>query len=309
MLDEKVKMESKPSQEKMELRCPRCKSEYTIMDVMDNLDPDSGGSGFLCKRCGSPLSMISADAAEPDARDDTPAKFNKQFGRILTLLQKIDNEVIPAITGQQALDAMIPVPRNDVFNPGARLIPVTAPVMRPQAVKGVATGPEKIEISITTDADNTAEQQAAEADRKAKIAAQNQLPEWHTHSTVTGELTAAGVRASNAALENGTSVGIKDEDQDEKKIDEPTLDDYWANYAQELAREQAQASADASEEEDDDEFEDVSVAAPASADGTPNAKRLRIEESMAPAQTPTPGATHGAGADGESDEDEFEDAI
>lgn len=312
MLDEKVKLESKPSQEKMELRCPRCKSEYTIMDVMDNVDPEGRGSGFLCKRCDSPLAMITGDATETDGRDDTPAKFNKQFGIILTLLQQIDNAVIPEVTGQQALDNQVPVPRNELYNPATKSVPVPAQAVKPTAVRGLATGPEKIEISITTDADFTAEEAAAELERKSRLAAQNQLPEWISHSTINGDVTTAGMKANNAALENSLGTNFKSDEQEEKKkqVDDTLMDSYYSQLAEEMAqeRERAQTSTDASEEEEDDEFEDVSVAAPPSAEDTPNAKRIKMEEPAASTPAPLTNALE-AGADGESDEDEFEDAI
>jgi transcription initiation factor TFIIE subunit alpha len=310
MLDEKIKHEAKPTQEKMEYRCPRCKAEYTQMDVLDSVDVLGRGSGFVCKRCGTLLIYLDDDGNDT-ATDDTPAKFNKQFAKLLSILQKIDDAFIPATSGENAMEQARPVPRDNVINPGVKSVPVAVSATRPTAVKGVAYGPEVVEVSITNDADITAEQQNSEKERKAKIAAQNQLPEWHTRSTVTGEITNAVKDTASTAESNGVSLKI-DDVEEKKPTDDAALDAY---FAQLNAERMAQASADPSDEEDeeDDEFEDVDVAAstvdntPSKIEGGSPSKRIKLEDGSA-AAIPTPTPIAGDDKSGESsDEDEFED--
>lgn len=259
---EKIKAaaSSTGQEEKKEYICPTCKSEYTSIDVLDSMDPAGRGTGFLCKRCGSPLNELDEDTIQ---QDDTTALFNKQFAQILNLLQKIEQEVVPETTGDQAIADMRPMPR-DATNQVAKTQVVEAPTARPTAVKGMTTAPEKIEIAITSESESTAAQQAADAERKARITAQNQLPEWHTRSTVTGESFKQGAASTGAAAAPAAANG--EEKSEEKKDDSSNLDDFYAMLEKEEAeRKVKEAQAEEEEEEDDedeDEFEDLDIKAP-----------------------------------------------
>ncbi|KAF2763415.1 hypothetical protein EJ05DRAFT_534767 [Pseudovirgaria hyperparasitica] len=313
MLDERIKAESKPTQEKKELQCPTCRAEYTTMEVLDSRDSFNMGSGFTCKRCGSVLKMINTDGDAIHDADDTPAKFNKQFGRLLNLLQQIDNTSIPPSSGEEALANQLPVPRA-TNNPGAKPATVVVQPLKPTAVKGITSGPEKLDINITDDASVTAAEQAAAAAQAAKIAQQNILPEWHTHSTITGERAKAGVQQTatpetpNSAL--GLRAGEGDVEEDKKgPSGDATLDEYFASLEAEQERKQLEGSGSEDDEDDDDEFEDVVPVPPVvSADIAREAKRVKTEANGTDGtSTPTVPAQDDEGSG--SDEDEFEDAI
>jgi len=325
MIDKKIKAQGKPNQEKKELRCRQCKSEWTTLEVLDNIDPwaaaSGRGSGFLCKRCNHPLDAIP-QTGETE-RDDLPARFNKQFGPILAILQHIDNSFIPAVSGEVALADALPVPRAKGQDK-PKTSPVRQQVIAPSTVKGIASGPEKIEIVITTDADNNAAAQKAEQERQARFAQQNALPEWHTHSTVTNERTALGILdAARKEGEADASFVISDtpgEEEDKKTVD-TSMDTYFAALAaeQEEQRRRAAAGEDDEDEEDEEdmEFEDTLIAVP-EMNGEPEAKRVKVEEreptqlalEPAPAAVVSAPASTGSAAGEESDEDEeFEDAI
>ncbi|KAF2137489.1 uncharacterized protein K452DRAFT_257550 [Aplosporella prunicola CBS 121167] len=330
MLDNNIKAVAKPTQEKKEYACPRCSSQWTLMEVLDNPDPSGKGSGFLCKRCNAPLKARNQGPdAEPEA-DDAPARFNNQFKPLLDLLQQIDKAVVPAVTGEEAVANAKPVPRDEQINPAQKTEVVVDEMLRPTAVRGIQTGPDKVDITIQTDEQNTAAELAAEAERRAKIAAQNQLPVWHTQSTVAGsegmslkQNGVAGAADGATSLLAGNSAAATED----KKSSNADLDAYFEALKQEQDRKAKEEEEEEEEEDDEDEFEDVvtpsvaatPVPAAAPADGAaPDAKRIKLEEpatatalSLAP---PAPAAAAPASSAqpseaAESDEDDFEDVV
>lgn len=307
ILDERIKANAAPTQEKKELNCKQCKAQWTTMEVLDSVDFMGRESGFLCKTCGAPLYEMTGEGDALDS-DDTPAKFNKFFAPLLKLMQQIDEVVIPHIEGQDALNAAVELPRDKDVNPAARHEAVPVTNVRPTAVKGMATAPEKIEVSIATSSEYTEATRALEQERQAKIAQQNALPEWHTKSTVRDDGGALTVKSETNGADTLT---IKSELVEEKEAKGTNLDDVFAQIEaeQRKAAEKAQQESDDEEEEEDDddeedEFEDV-VSTP---NVVPDAKRVKLESSVAPspANGATPAASTGDGGD-ESDEDEFVD--
>ncbi|OCK83548.1 hypothetical protein K432DRAFT_346858 [Lepidopterella palustris CBS 459.81] len=286
MLDEKIKDNSKPTQEKKEFFCSQCKSQWTTMDVLDKMDPFERRSGFLCKECDHPLDYIhNSKDAEPE-NDDTPAKFNRQFASLLKLMQEIDQVTIPAVEGEDAVERAIELPRDNDINPAAKHEPVAITTARPTAVKGIQTGPEKIEISIATDKEYTEAERAAETQRTAQLAKQNQLPEWHVKSTVDDKEYFS--KAKNSAVTtngiNPLSYKVEPEEDRKKTADparDPTLDAYFAALKAEQEREAKEAEEE-DEEEDDDEFEDVVEGL----NGVPDAKRVKVETPPVPVLSP-----------------------
>lgn len=309
ILDERIKANAAPTQEKKELNCKQCKAQWTTMEVLDSVDFMGRESGFLCKTCGAPLYEMTGEGDALDS-DDTPAKFNKFFAPLLKLMQQIDEVVIPHIEGQDALNAAVELPRDKDVNPAARHEAVPVTNVRPTAVKGMATAPEKIEVSIATSSEYTEAARALEQERQAKIAQQNALPEWHTKSTVRDDGGALTVKSETNGADTLT---IKSELVEEKEAKGTNLDDVFAQIEaeQRKAAEKAQQESDDEEEEEEeddddeeDEFEDV-VSTP---NVVPDAKRVKLESSVAPspANGATPAASTGDGGD-ESDEDEFVD--
>lgn len=310
MLDERIKDHSKPTQEKKEFFCPQCRSQWTTMEVLDKIDPLGRESGFLCKQCDHPLDSIHNTRDAGPENDDTPAKFNRQFASLLKLMQEIDQVTIPAIEGEEAVQRAIELPRDSEINPAAKHEPVAMQTVRPTAVKGIATDPEKIEISIATDKEYTEAERAAEAQRNAQIAKQNQLPEWHVRSTVDNKEYTTGVTSSTLPVNGADTPSYKLEPEDDvKKTRDPTLDAYFEQLKAEQERQakEAQEEEEEEEDEDDDEFEDVVAL---ETNGTPDAKRVRVESPVQKMELASPARVQSPLALGEeSDEDEFEDAI
>ncbi|KAF2477569.1 uncharacterized protein BDR25DRAFT_299460 [Lindgomyces ingoldianus] len=315
VLDERIKDNAKPTQEKKEFICPQCKSQWTAMELLDKIDPEGRASGFLCRTCDHPVDSIhnTESILEPE-NDDTPAKFNRQFGPLLKLMQQIDEVTIPAIEGQDALDAAVELPRDKDLNPAARHEAVPTTTVRPTAVKGVAAQQEKIEVSIATNSEYTEAARAAEAQRAAKIAQQNLLPEWHTKSTVVDKEYYSSTQASKPTTNGTDTQTLKEGPTEEKKGQDSELDAVFAALEEQRRKEEAAAEDEEEEEDDEDEdeeFEDVPVGIVGTPNGVPDAKRIKLESSAAP--SPSAGATPASGAapsmagGEESEEDEFVD--
>ncbi|KAF1967767.1 hypothetical protein BU23DRAFT_559109 [Bimuria novae-zelandiae CBS 107.79] len=298
-VDSRIKKDAKPTTEKMEYRCKNCSAEFTQMDVLDNVDPMGRDSGFCCKRCHFPLTLLNDDDGPEPESDDTPAKFNKQFKPILDLMQQIDTLTIPHIEGKDAIEGAVELPRDKDVNPGAKHEVVQESTARPMAVRGTNTVVEKIEVQIASNSEYNEAARAAEKARQEKIATQNQLPSWHVKSTV--DKSQDGSSTATTTVANGTSTPtIKTETVNIKPDSSGNLDDVFAQLAAERAKQEEEE--DDEEDEDEDEFEDAMV------DTTPEVKRVKLESSAAPTPTnaATPAISTGDGGD-ESDEDEFED--
>ena len=260
-LTQKVKDMYKPSEEKKDFTCPRCKAQWTELEVLDNVGP----IGFECHRCSGLLER------EPDAGDSTghakQSKLMSQLEGLLKMLQQVDSEDIPNNDFDTAFSLAVPVQRDTNVNPVQQRMPSNAPKPPPAAVKGMMSQlvTAQLDVSVTTDSEGTTVEQAAEAQRKANIAAQNALPVWHTTSTVTGESTVAGKKDGEQQTNGGP---LQKEEEDERKIstEDEQLEAYYAEIEREREKEAREREA-ASEDEDEGDFEDVLGISP---NGTPS---------------------------------------
>lgn len=267
-LEQRIKKLYDPNEEKKDYFCPRCKMQYTQIDVLPLLNANHE---FDCGRCGNILEREErGDGASTGTEMST--RSASQMKPFVDMLRKIDNEVIPANDFDTAFSMAIPVQRNEDTYLKATTVPVEAPKGLPSTVKGmtqVAAGP--LDVTVTSNAERTAAEKAAEVKRKAAIAAQNTLPEWHAKSTVTGESVA--VRKASEQLASGASLMVEEEEdqKDGNKLDDE-LTAYYAQMAEEAeiekAKEEDPDSEDEEEEEEEDDFENVGIKA--SAVGTPS---------------------------------------
>ncbi|CCF38051.1 TFIIE alpha subunit [Colletotrichum higginsianum] len=298
-VDKQIQGTTVPASERKEYFCGRCKSEWTQMEVLDNVGPE----GFVCHRCGAPLTH---DLERNSTGHEQSTRLNNQFKFITELLPRIDEMVVPDNTFDVAISKALPVVRDASYQ-SVTTIPVSS--LQPTSVKGLDNvGPKSMSVSISTSDGPSEAEKAAEKARKEKVAQQNALPSWMSNSTVTGESFSAQAGPTAATKTEETD----DKDAVIKSADNPEhaeLDDYFARLK---AEQEAEAARAMEEEEDDDEddeeedaFEDVtpSIATPApliKTEPSPDSeervvKKVKVE---APAD----------GDDGESDEDmEFED--
>ncbi|KAL8705995.1 MAG: hypothetical protein Q9201_000939 [Fulgogasparrea decipioides] len=261
----------KPSEEKKDYYCPRCKAHWTQLEVLDSVGP----IGFLCHRCGGVLEREEATAGDA-AGSEKQVKLAAQLDRIVKLLQEIDNATIPQNDFENALLLQIPVQHDKNINIIHPSVPEESPRGVPIGVKGINQPVvQDLTVDLASNAEKTAAEKASAQDRKAMIAAQNVLPVWHTQSTVQGGppvvSDAAGgfgfdQQPANGALAAGPNIEAMPEDDKSAVVanaDESNeLAAYYARMAQERekeAREDREVEETSDEGDDEDEFEDVGI--------------------------------------------------
>ena len=253
-----IKAQYTPSQERKEYICLRCSAEWTELDVLSLYSEE----GFECQNCGAILERTE-DVKGAEGIDRTGheknSKLMNQLDTMLKLLKQIDTVEIPPNDFDTAWDHKVDVIRNQQTHPTRAAVIV--PSKQQEAVRGnTKTDAAALEISLTSSAEKSAVEQAAEAARKAAVEKQNALPVWHTHSTVS--TSAGNVARVKSETDLDIKPEIKSEDED-RKPDMDALDDKVAAYYAEMEREkalQAQEDASSAEEDSDDfdeEFEDV----------------------------------------------------
>ena len=219
----------KPSVERKDYHCPRCKAEWTQIEVLDKVGP----LGFECHRCGELLERDERAAGEATGHEKH-GKLMSQLATLLKLLQQIDEADIPKNDFDAAFAVAVPIQRDEQINPSRPTVPLNAPKAKPATVKGVTQQAAPLGISLTTASERTAVEQEAEAKRKAAIAAQNKLPEWISNSTVTGEVSAVGAQERERQLSNAQiKEGKVEEDE---KTDATVLNDELAAYYEQIEK-------------------------------------------------------------------------
>lgn len=288
-----------PTTEKKDLVCPRCKSEFTHMQVMDSIDPSTGD--FLCHRCGHALDEVEED--ERANENESMKRLNSQLAKLVNLMREIDATNVPENDFVHALEKSKPILR-DQAHPAGKTEVFDEPNRNLASAKGLAIQPEKISVSVQDDEEVKKETAAAEAAaRREKEARQNALPEWIAKSTVSGEVTAVGAKEDRLRREREAHAGVsglKDEEEDKKAVggEDDVMAAYWKEMAEMKKNEEASARKEEEDEEDeeddDDEFEDVGIGS-----STPAANG----NNGAPASTTT--STPGAAVSSNATDDEM----
>lgn len=330
LIDKAVQGNTIPDDERKEYFCARCKSEYTVLDILDLATQQ----GFHCRKCNY---ILERDVNNNRGGHEQSSKLSKQFEFITGMLPKIDQVLVPENTFEQALASQRPVIR-DATNPAYETAPVGASSEKPTAVRGMTNvGPTSIAVTVTNSDGPTEAELAAEKARKAQLAAQNALPFHFTHSTVNGEQVKFGTNSLPVSQLSSLEPDKKDIGTPSALEDGAEIDDYFARLKAEQAKEAEQEQDEeyeTDEDEEDEGFEDVvpngalsgiatpigvlkksgsisgsgtstGVTSPVTGPGTPvedvrPAKKVRIEE-----PSPAPAIKE---ENEESDEDmEFED--
>lgn len=253
MLDEQIKTVSKPTQERKDYLCPRCHSQWAVMEVLDSVDMTRG---FLCKRCNSLLKQCSSTEA-----DDIHIKFNEQFKSLLGLLRQMESANVPTVTGEEAVANANPVSRDEKINSVKKTEVMADEKLWPATVKGLTRGPQMVEVTICTEKESTAEQ-ARFAEHKAKIATYSELPVWFTQFVVSGKASGS---ITNGDTDSSSDAANGYETADDTKTSTAELDAYFAALKEEQRR------AGEEEEGEGDEDEDVM-----------DTKRMKLDNLAAP---------------------------
>lgn len=168
--------------------CPRCKTTYSTLDI-------SGlamtATSFLCEICNTPLDDNDNDI-EVQKNKDRMQRLNSQSTLIKKTLQKADKVVVPAF---------------DIAQWVAIHMPLEKPVDSADGLAVATGGAKEAAVSVQMAQEGDVEtkrllkEQQAEAKRQA-----NALPVWIAQSTVSGELTGAGIKeGTNTTARPGIS--------------------------------------------------------------------------------------------------------
>ena len=295
-LNRHIESRGAPTTERKDLSCPRCKSAYTELEVIDNV----GDAGFYCQRCGHLLDYVADD--DFPAENEYMKRMNDQLAKILALMRQIDSAPVPENDFDAALAAHLPIDRPD-SNPGARTTIVDEHKPQIASSKGLAVAPEKVSVNLTEskgEADSAA-QAAARAERREREAAQNALPEVGARE----QADRARREAEGGPHHDAPDAGGDGDDRKGDVLDKAVMDEYWAELKAAQERERREDEEGSEEEEDDDEdedeFEDVEGV------GEHVAKKVKIEEPEAKAGEVKEEKVSDADDDDDDDELEFED--
>lgn len=249
-----------PTTEKKDLVCPRCKSSFTELEVMDNISPMGE---FLCHMCQH---VLDAATEDDTGENESMKRLNDQLSRIVAIMRQIDSTDVPENDFDTALSHALPINRGE-FNPARKMQIVDDPKPSLASSKGLALAPEKVTVSVMEDGAEVKVDPEELARKRADEARANMLPEWISKSTISGDITSVGAKeAAERAAREAHNMGLHvDDSADEKKTrtsDDGVMDAYWAELKAEQER-QAQVDREEEEEEEDDDdeddFEDVDV--------------------------------------------------
>lgn len=248
-----------PLSERKEYVCPRCKADYTQLEVLTNAGP----MGFTCDRCGA---VLSHEVDRTSAGHVKVTRLNNQLKFITDLLFRIDSVIVPDNNFEYAIETALPVARDEQHQVARATV---VEPLKPTSVKGLAdTGPKKIDVKISTSDGPTEEEKEAERLRKEKIALQNALPSWMANSTVSGEsfsATSTGVALLKPEPEK--KADAQNKGLDAKQAEE--LSSYMADLKREQEAMAAAAALKKEEDDSDDEEDDFEDVVPTPPVGTP----------------------------------------
>ena len=247
--------------------CKRCGAEYEELEVMDKFNDD----GFYCERCGNTLTLNEA-AQKDRGSHEKIRRLNEQLSRFDALIVQIDtalernSDALPHSEGlfNKLYESKLEIPRPD-DRQAPKFITVDSKKGREKTIEEVKA--ENLQVTLTSGAEHDREEAEKAEQRRKEIARQNVLPVWHTQSAIGMKQEAADPGAGiKTEQSNGVGLGVKKEEEDEKKpelVAGSELQDEVAKYIAEMERERVEAEQRAreeSEEEEEDEegeFEDV----------------------------------------------------
>ncbi|KAL2156952.1 hypothetical protein VTH06DRAFT_1618 [Thermothelomyces fergusii] len=163
-----------PADESKEYSCPRCRAQWTQLEVLDSVSP----AGFTCQRCGTVLEL-SKEKETPGHQQ--LSRMNNQFKFMTDMLQEIDRVVVPECSFDKAMLAHRPIVRAATHEV-LPSVPVEPGTSKPSAVKGLANvGPKTMHVTIS---DDNEQERLEERKRKERLLKENALPSWITESSV-----------------------------------------------------------------------------------------------------------------------------
>lgn len=180
--------------------CNQCKQSYSPLDVDKLMDFASGS--LICEMCRGEV-VDNENAESVLGSKDRMQRFNHQMRFIREGLQKSEAMVLPAFD----VAAWV---KNNLTDPEKQKASQDSSGLKIAGSDPNKKEDEGIGIVMSMDKDETQQQleRAAKAEAKRQ---QNALPAWHLKSTITGDLTALGVK-ENARQESANAVAGSNDD-------------------------------------------------------------------------------------------------
>ncbi|KAF8331291.1 uncharacterized protein EI90DRAFT_3057414 [Cantharellus anzutake] len=240
--------------------CPNCKKTFAMLDAYQLADPFRGGL-FFCDLCGTEVvdntdGVGMGESGSAAGREDRMQRFNKGTETIQSLLKKTDEIKFPSFDIAQWVHA-----HNVAAHMAANALPSgaggalgTSAMGKPGdglAIAGAhgtgAPHTQKVSVEIIDEKDSEERKKALEAAALA-TRQQNAMPAWHTHSTVSGEVTALGLKETVQPAPSALSPLMSMEDEEEKKDVKPTFGlatdvdkaEYYSRYYAQLEEKRQQ---------------------------------------------------------------------
>ncbi|KAF8627334.1 hypothetical protein AX15_004407 [Amanita polypyramis BW_CC] len=179
--------------------CPQCKQSYSPLDA-DRLF-DFTRNTMVCEICHAEV-IDNENAESVQGSKDRMQRFNHQMRFIREGLQKSESMVLPAFdVAAWVKNNFGDTERQKAAQPGSDLKIAGSDSNKTE---------EGISVMITMDKDETTRKMERDAEAEAKRQ-QNVMPSWHLKSTITGDLTALGVK-EHARLENNRPASSSNDD-------------------------------------------------------------------------------------------------
>ncbi|KAH7878639.1 TFIIE alpha subunit-domain-containing protein [Lentinula edodes] len=183
--------------------CPQCKATYTPLDVDKLMDFARGC--FVCEICQCEV-VDNENPETVQGGKDRMSRFNHQMRFIRVGLQKSEAMVLPPFDVAAWVKANLAGGDDkNSDSPGAGLKIAGSDPNRPED--------EGVGVVIASDKDEATRKMERDAQAELKRQ-QNALPSWHLKSTISGDLTALGIKESaraEAAVVNGVGSTSNDE--------------------------------------------------------------------------------------------------
>lgn len=174
--------------------CTQCKQSYTPLDVDKLMDFTQGI--LICEICRAEV-VDNENAENTLGNNDRMSRFNHQLRFILAGLKQSESMVIPPFDAATWIKTNL-VQRDDGESSQA------GSGLKIAGSGSSAARDEGIGVVISSDKDEATRRMERDAEAEIKRQ-QNALPAWHLKSTISGDLTALGVK-ENARAEAAAAL-------------------------------------------------------------------------------------------------------
>ncbi|CAA7267183.1 unnamed protein product [Cyclocybe aegerita] len=163
--------------------CPQCKQSYTPLDVDKLMDFARGA--LICEICHAEV-VDNEDAENVQGSKDRMQRFNNQMRFIREGLQRSEAMTLPAFD----VAAWI---KNNPTDADKNKTTGISSGLKVAGADGTRKDDEGVGVMMAMDKDEYTRRIERNAEAEVKRQ-QNALPAWHLKSTITGDLTALGVK-------------------------------------------------------------------------------------------------------------------